>query len=320
MEWFLILFFAVFLDFIIGDPPRWPHPVRLIGFLITKYEALIRKIRFLPLKLGGFILVVLTVLTVLLVLNMILNLMNLIHPLLYRIISVYFLFTTIAARCLHFEVQKVYKALKKGDLLKARKFLSYLVGRDTDSLNEREIIKATVETIAENTVDGVLAPLFFILMGIYFGMPVHLAFLYKTINTMDSMIGYIQEPYKDIGYAAAKIDDLANYIPARIGSLIMLLAGVLLGYDGLNGYKILKRDRRNHRSPNSAYPESLVAGLLNIQLGGSSKYFGQKLFKPTIGDANSIPNAENIKDAVKIMYLSEVLILILFLPFVFNLV
>lgn len=313
MDWILIVITAVVLDLIIGDPPNWPHPVRLIGFLIRRYEIFFRSIKFLPLKLGGFFLTALTLLTVVLILNSVLAIASRLNPVFYKIVSSYLLFTTIAARCLHIEAKKVSTALKEGELDKARKLLSYLVGRDTDRLDDAGVIRGVVETVAENTIDGVLAPLFYILIGTFFAIPVQMAFLYKTINTMDSMLGYLHEPYKEIGFASAKLDDLANYIPARIGSFLMLIAGIILGYDGSKGLQILLRDRRNHKSPNAAYSEAVVAGLLNIQLGGSNNYFGQKVYKPTIGDANLSVSLANITDTVKIMYLAEGLLITVFL-------
>src|SRR5690606_31611887 len=161
---------------------------------------------------------------------------------------------------------------------------------------------AVIETVAENTVDGVLAPIFYMVLGFYFKAPVQFALAYKVINTMDSMVGYIQAPYTEIGYAAAKLDDIANYIPARMGSILMILGGGLLGLNPKGGFHSLMRDRRNHKSPNSGYPEAAVAGLLKIQLGGSNTYFGQTVHKPTIGDRIRPLDENHIMDAIKIMY------------------
>ncbi|MBC7958895.1 MAG: cobalamin biosynthesis protein CobD, partial [Vallitaleaceae bacterium] len=209
------------------------------------------------------------------------------------------------------EVMKVYSALKADDLSEGRRFVSYLVGRDTQNLNKEQVTRAAVETAAENTVDGILAPLFFMVIGLIFGVPVQAVFLYKTINTLDSMVGYIQEPYREIGFFSAKTDDVFNYIPARIGSVFMLLGGAFLGYDFKNGKRILIRDRRNHKSPNCAYPESVVAGLLGIQMGGTNQYFNQTLVKPTIGDASRSIEIEDIPASLKIMVASQVVMLLI---------
>jgi len=237
-----------------------------------------------------------------------------IHIGLYLIFNLYLVSTSLAAKTLSVEVHKVKSALMAGNLAEARIQVGYLVGRDTTELTEKEIIRATVETTAENTIDGVLAPLFYMFLGLF--MPVFwlnpgvLVMLYKATNTLDSMVGYVQEPYKDFGYASAKFDDLLNIIPARIGSLFMLLGGMVLGLNIKEGYRIYLRDRYNHKSPNSAHPESVVAGLLGIQLGGNNQYFGEILEKPTIGDPINALVPFDIRETVSIMYSSEVLVVI----------
>lgn len=305
MNDFLILLVACLLDYLIGDPPNWPHPIRYIGMIIKKYENLIRSLKWMNLKVGGFFLTGLTVGTVVLIVHLILLLARFIHPAVNLILSIYLIYTTLAAKCLDVETMKVHNALVNKDIHEGRKMLSYLVGRDTSQLNEGEVIRGAVETVAENTIDGVLAPLFYIAIGFFLGIPVQMAFMYKAINTLDSMVGYIQEPYTEIGFASAKLDDIANYVPARIGSFLMLIAGTILGYNGKNGLKILKRDRKNHKSPNCGYPESVAAGLLQIQLGGTNTYFGQSLYKPTIGDRISELESNHITDVIKVMYGSE---------------
>ncbi|WP_069649960.1 adenosylcobinamide-phosphate synthase CbiB [Caloranaerobacter ferrireducens] len=306
-----ILIIAVILDYIIGDPHNWPHPIKYIGKLIAKYEKFIRKSNILSKRKGGFILTFATLTTVLVIIHYLIKFAYIIHFELGFILSVYLVYASIAARCLEKETMKVYYALKEENINKARKLLSYLVGRETSQLQEKEVIRATVETIAENTIDGVIAPLMFIGFGLALGIPVEMAYFYKTINTLDSMVGYIHELYREIGYASAKLDDVVNYIPARVGSLLMLISGLLIGYDFKNGYMILKRDKRNHKSPNSGYSEAVVAGLLNIQLGGTNIYFGQKVYKPTIGDKNRELSIINIKDVIKIMYAAEVLLIVI---------
>lgn len=303
----LILLIACFIDFILGDPPNWPHPIRYIGLLIKKYEKLLRNLKWMNLKVGGFLLTGFTVITVIVAVHLILILAEVIHPVIRVIVSIYLIFTSLAAKCLDVEAMKVYKALVNKDLSEGRKMLSYLVGRDTSQLNKDELVRGVIETVAENTIDGVLAPLFYIGIGLFLGIPVEMAFMYKTINTLDSMVGYIQEPYTEIGFASAKLDDLVNYIPARIGSILMLVAGAVLGYNWKNGLKIFIRDKRNHKSPNCGYPEAVVAGLLRVQLGGTNIYFGQTLYKPTIGDSINELELNHISDVIKVMYVSEIL-------------
>ena len=180
-----------------------------------------------------------------------------------------------------------------------------IVGRDTSVLDAAGVTRAAVETIAENTSDGVIAPMLYTAIG----GPV-LGFVYKAVNTMDSMVGYIYEPYTDFGRCAAKIDDFFNWLPARIGSWFMLAAGRLLGYDTERGRKIYRRDRRNHKSPNSGHPESVVAGLLGVQLGGTNVYFGHVMKKPTIGDAVYPLSVKDITDTVGITAVSELMLMI----------
>lgn len=303
----VILVASVFLDFTLGDPPNWPHPIKFIGKLIKKYEKIVRSIKWLNLKIGGFVLTALTIITVLFLSSLILHMAELVHPFFRIALEIYFVYSLLAARCLEIETMKVYKALKSNDISNGRRLLSYLVGRDTSQLNYEDIIRGAVETVAENTIDGVLAPLFYLGIGFYFNVPVQAILLYKTINTLDSMVGYIQEPYTKIGFASAKLDDIANFIPARIGSVLMILAGKVLGYKGKKGIQILIRDRRNHKSPNCGYPESAVAGLLEIQLGGTNIYFGERVYKPTIGDAHKKLDSVHIKDTIKIMYGAEII-------------
>lgn len=306
----LVLLAAVLIDYRIGDPHGWPHPIIAIGHTIKVYEKMVRRLK-LDNPFGGMILWLLTVVTVVGSLTLILEGAKVIHPYLYTGITLYFLFAAMAATSLKTEVSKVTAALAKGDLKEGRKYLSWLVGRDTESLIEEEVIKGAVETAAENTIDGILAPLFYIIVGMIIGYPVQVVFLYKTVNTLDSMVGYIQEPYKRIGYVSAKMDDLFNLIPARLGSFLMLLAGGILGLDLHNGRKIWHRDRLNHKSPNAGYPESAIAGLLDIQLGGTHTYFGEVLEKPTIGDSIRRVKVQDINDTCRVMYMSEFILLMM---------
>ena len=217
------------------------------------------------------------------------------------------IYTTLATKCLKDEAVKIYKVLKTGDLEKSRIQLSYIVGRDTTNLSEKEIVRATVETVAENTVDGIIAPLFYGFIG---GAP--LAMAYKAINTLDSTVGYKNDKYYYLGYASAKIDDIANYIPARLGVILLSLGSLFVGFNFKNALKIGIRDRKNHKSPNCAFSEGAVAGALGIQLGGTNVYFGKEVYKPTIGDKNREIEIEDIVRTNKIMYSSSIISIIIF--------
>lgn len=310
--WFLLIILGVIIDWILGDPPYLPHPIILIGKTIDFLNKKMNRGRYRKFK--GFLLLFLILgLTFIFVLG-IQILFYRISFFLYTLVNIYLISLSLAAKTLSKEVIKVMEALKSGDIEKARTQVGYLVGRDTTSLNEKEIIRATVETTAENTIDGVLAPIFYLFLGAIIPIPwlnpVVLVMLYKAVNTLDSMVGYIQEPYKDFGFASAQFDDIINFLPARVGSLFMLVAGFFMGYSINEGYRIFKRDRLNHKSPNSANPESVIAGLLGIQLGGTNEYFGEILEKPTIGDNKSILDPLDIRQTVSIMYGSQIVLML----------
>lgn len=296
------------LDLIFGDPYSFPHPVRFIGKLIRFTEAKIRQVAHFKkgLKIGGFVLWAVTVFTTYFIVSAIVKISS-IHPILYFVVNSFLIYTTLATKCLADEAYKIYKVLQTGDLVASRKQLSYIVGRDTEHLSESEIIRATVETVAENTVDGIIAPLFYAFIG---GAP--LAFAYKAINTLDSTVGYKNEKYGDIGFASAKIDDVANFIPARITAFLMMFASFFLRLDYKSCIGIAIRDRKNHKSPNCAYPEGAVAGALGIQLGGTNVYFGEVVYKPTIGDKTREIESEDIRRTNQIMYATSLVGLILF--------
>ena len=305
MDWMIVVFLAVVLDRIFGDPAGMPHPVIYIGKMISVVEKGIRKQQLVSLKVGGFILAMGVPVTVGVVIHSLLLLGDLLHPIIYWGITLYFLTTGLATQCLKEEAIKVYDHLKRKNLKEARLRLSYLVGRNTEELSEEEVVKATVETVSENTIDGVLAPLFYIFLGISLGLPLELLWIYKAVNTLDSMVGYIQEPYKDIGYASAKLDDFINLIPARLGSLLMLSFGVVSKEEFSQGLITFRRDRLAHKSPNSGHPESVVAGILGIQLGGTHRYFGEVLEKPTIGIPKRKAELQHIPRAASIMYRAQ---------------
>lgn len=304
----LSLYIGYITDLIIGDPYSFPHPVKYIGKLIKIVENFIRKIAKTDkgLKIGGFFLWFVTVGITFLVTYMITKLARF-NIVVYVIINSIVIYTTLATKCLKDESVKIYKVLKTGDLEKSRIQLSYIVGRDTTNLNEKEIVRATVETVAENTVDGIIAPLFYGFIG---GAP--LAMAYKAINTLDSTVGYKNDKYYYLGFASAKIDDIANYIPARLGVVLLSLGSLFVGFNFKNALKIGIRDRKNHKSPNCAFPEGAVAGALGIQLGGTNVYFGKEVYKPTIGDKTREIEIEDIVRTNKIMYSSSIISIIIF--------
>ncbi|MBN2796797.1 MAG: cobalamin biosynthesis protein CobD [Clostridia bacterium] len=287
-------------DLVVGDPYFLFHPVRWIGNLIAFLEKYLNQGTPSKRKIKGIILVLIVTSISFFVPFMLLILAFKIHLLLGIMLESFMIFQIMATKSLDFETKKVYKALLAKDIVLARKEMSYLVSRDTHQMSEEDIVKAGIETISENLADGVISPLIFIILG---GGP--LGWLYKSINTMDSMVGYKNERYENFGWAAAKLDDLVNYVPARLTSLFILIAGFFLRLDIKNGIRILKRDRRNHSSPNSAYPESAVAGLLRIQLGGKATYFGKTSLKPTMGDAIKPIEISDMKKTSNILYLTS---------------
>ncbi|UEL48993.1 adenosylcobinamide-phosphate synthase CbiB [Terrisporobacter hibernicus] len=299
------------LDLIIGDPYSFPHPVRFIGKLISFVEKQIRKIATSDkaLKIAGFFLWFVVVGVTLGSTSIVLRLFQF-NKITYFLVNSILIYTTLATKCLKDESEKIYKVLKTGDLEKSRIQLSYIVGRDTTNLSEKEIVRATVETVAENTVDGIIAPLFYGFIG---GAP--LAMAYKAINTLDSTVGYKNDKYYYLGFASAKIDDIANYIPARLGVLLLSIGSLFVGFNFKDALKIGIRDRKNHKSPNCAFSEGAVAGALGIQLGGTNVYFGKEVYKPTIGDKKREIEIEDIVRTNKIMYSSSIISIIIFTTF-----
>jgi adenosylcobinamide-phosphate synthase len=306
------------IDLVVGDPPFLFHPVRAIGWLITSLEKGIRKVLDIPqqkynkvshkkMLLGGGLLTLLVIsITFGLTYALIWGFTQ-IHEGLGFGLKVLLSYQILATKSLKVESMKVYDALIKEGLEEARYELSWIVGRDTQQLDEEGVVKATVETVAENTSDGIIAPLLFLMIG----GPV-LGMTYKAINTMDSMIGYQNERYLYFGRVAAKLDDVVNFIPARLCAYIMMGASFLLGYDAKKAYQIYQRDKYNHKSPNSAHTEAVCAGALGICLAGDAYYFGKKVSKPTIGDALRKVEKEDIQRANRLMYMTSFLSLILF--------
>ena len=298
------------LDLIFGDPHWLPHPICLIGNLIGFIERNLRP-RLEPNKsallLGGALMVIIVLVISFVVPMAILLAAGMVSPWLAFALETLMCYQIFATKCLRDESMKVYTALHNHDLADARVKLSWIVGRDTQNLDEEEITKGAVETVAENTADGIIAPMFYMFLG---GVP--LAFLYKGINTMDSMVGYKNDKFLYFGRCAAKLDDLANLLPARITGLVMIGAAFVLGLDGKNAWKIFWRDRYNHLSPNSAMTESVTAGALNIQLGGDHFYFGKLVHKDTIGDDIRPVCPEDIVKTNRLLYMTAVLCLVLF--------
>lgn len=301
----LALVLGFFIDLLVGDPRWLYHPVRFIGNGISFLESCFR--RWFPAtqkgeRMGGFLLVILICAGSALVPLGILYVAYEIHTLLGIGMETFFCYQMLAVKSLKQESMRVFEELEKGDLKGARYAVSMIVGRDTQSLDEVGVTKAAVETVAENTSDGIIAPLFYMAIG----GPV-LMFFYKGVNTMDSMVGYKNEKYLNFGRYAAKLDDLLNYIPARISAWLMIAGARVLGFDSKNAVKIFKRDRYNHASPNSAQTEAVMAGALDIQLAGNAYYFGKLCKKPTIGDAIRPVEKKDIPRANQLLYVSAAL-------------
>lgn len=297
------------LDLLLGDPMWMPHPVVLMGKCITRLEKRLR--RTLPdteqgLLWGGRIMAFCLPVGTLLVSGGAIWLLGKIHPVLSFLLGVFWGWQALAMRDLKKESKNVYRKLTEDTLENARLAVSRIVGRDTQSLSVEGVTKAAVETVAENFSDGVVAPMLYLLVG---GAP--LALCYKAVNTMDSMVGYKNERYLNFGRAAAKLDDVANYLPSRIAALLWVAAAALTGNDARSAWRIWRRDRRNHASPNSAQTESACAGALNVQLAGPAYYFGEYYPKPTIGDAVRPIEPEDIRRADRMMYAESLLALAL---------
>lgn len=310
MKWSLMaLVIGFIIDFFVGDPHGFPHPIVLIGKLISALDRGLR--RLFPAtpkgeRAAGAVLWILTVSLSTAVPGLILFLCHQVSPWLRLTVESIMCWQILAARALEKESMLVYKALESGDITASRRAVSMIVGRDTAALDDAAVTRAAVETVAENTSDGVVAPLIFLAIG---GAP--LGFFYKAVNTMDSMLGYTEPPYKDIGLVPAKADDVVNYIPARLSALLMLAAGFLLDLDVKNGWRIYRRDRRNHASPNSAQTEAMCAGLLGLRLAGDAWYHGVLHRKPFIGDPVREIRHDDIPRTCRLMYLTALLALLL---------
>lgn len=292
------------LDLVIGDPQDWPHIARGMGSLISRLEHL-----FYPLpykRLGGALLALMVLLVCTAVPAVLLYLAWGVSPWLYGALETLLCWQLLATRSLRVESDKVYDALTEKNLDKARKAVAMIVGRDTEQLDEAGVTRAAVETVAENASDGVVAPLFYIMLG-----GAALGCLYKAANTMDSMIGYKNERYLDFGRFAAKLDDVLNFIPSRLCALLMLTAAWLCRMDARNALRIWRRDRLKHASPNAAQTEAVVAGALRVRLAGNACYFGRLQEKPYLGDDLRPIEAGDIRRCHQLLYVTAALMLLL---------
>lgn len=295
---------AVLLDLFIGDPKTKLHPVVLMGTLIGLLEKKLLNENDTPAqkKKKGMVLVCAVLMIIYSLAVMLAIFLLALGPWWFFGGSIVLLVFTIAPRSLAEAGIEIRECLTAGNIEKARERVAWVVGRDTDKMDEGEVTRATVETIAENIVDGVISPLFYFFLG---GFP--LAMMYRAVNTMDAMIAYKNEKYIDFGYAAAKLDDVFNYIPARITAFLLFVSAMLLRYDWKKAIEMVRRDADKHPSPNGGYPESAVAGALHIRLGGMNYYGGKEQFRAYMGDAAEPLGASHIDRTIRLMYVATIL-------------
>ncbi|MCR3922403.1 MAG: adenosylcobinamide-phosphate synthase CbiB [Firmicutes bacterium] len=303
----MLIVWAFLLDAVMGDPRWLPHPVVKIGHLISALEDRLRKPASSShqLMLVGALLVVIVLAVSFFAAWLFIYGSSLLHPLVGSVVTVLLLATTLAARCLHEAAAAIIVPLRSHDLPAARQAVAMVVGRDTAAMDEHEVARAAVETIAENTVDGVTAPIFYALIG---GAP--LALLYKAINTMDSMLGYKNDRYLYLGRVAAKLDDVANWLPARLTVPAMLIAAAFLRLNVRTAVCAMWRDSRNHPSPNSGFAEATTAGALGITLGGENRYFGYTTSRPLLWSKGRKPNTDDISSAAILMRVTSAVFLL----------
>jgi adenosylcobinamide-phosphate synthase len=320
MSFFYVLILACILDLFLGDPRWFPHPVRIIGWFAMQAEKATGKLPLSACDSGR-----LTVLLVLLFTGgtcaMILSLLALLSSSMFLAGAAFILYTTIAARDLIRHARQVFAALAI-DLETARKQVAMIVGRDTDQLDAAAVIRACVESVAENMSDGIIAPMFWAVIGALLAQPlggfqpiawgVTAAMLYKAVNTMDSMFGYKNEQYLQFGSCPARLDDLVNFLPARISGLAIVFAAPFCRCDMRNSWRILRRDRQRHTSPNAGWPEAAMAGALGLRLGGDACYFGTTSSKPTLGDPLVQPEQRHILLANSLVLAASLLCLLFF--------
>ena len=305
----LALVLGFILDLIIGDPHGLYHPIRLVGNLIALLEKRMNRKKDSPNQqmVMGWLMALIVITLSSGIPLLLLLLAYRIHPVCRLILETIMCWQLLATKSLKDESMKVYRKLKKHDLQGSRHAVSMIVGRDTEVLDESGVTKAAVETVAENTSDGVIAPMLYMAIGGAF-----LGWMYKSINTMDSMVAYKNERYLYFGRIPAYLDDIANYIPARLAGVMMILASFIVRLDGAHAFAIFKRDRYNHASPNSAQTEAVMAGALNVQLAGDAWYFGELHKKKTIGDDPRPVETEDIVRANKLLYGTAVVSLVIF--------
>lgn len=311
IEPIVIIILAYSLDLLFGDPPWLPHPVKGIGYLVRKLDMPLRK-AIRNKRVAGSIFAIIIIGLVYLASFAAIRTATYFNRYLGFVLSALFIYTALAIKDLKVEGMRVYGALEKDRIDLARRNLSLIVGRDTERLDDKGIIRATVETVAENIVDGIISPLFFALLG---GAPLALA--YKAVSTLDSMVGYKNDRYKDFGWFSARIDDWANFIPARIAYLILPLASCLAGYAAKDSFKVALRDGRKNPSPNSGIPEAAMAGALGVRLGGLNYYNSTAVMKPLIGDGKNNLSLVQIKESIRVAYASALLSVILTISIIY---
>jgi adenosylcobinamide-phosphate synthase len=315
----LVLLLACFIDFLIGDPPYFYHPVRLIGYAVSIYEKFLRK-RDLSGVFGGLILFILVLATTVSIYLALAVTAYYIHPLIVFIFNVYIVYSCFAFRDLMDHTYPVISALNDGNILYARQRVSRVVGRDVSKMNSSQVARASIETVSENFIDGIVSPLLWYVagtaVGYYFigttcetGTAAMLIF--KAVSTMDSMVGYCNKDYEKFGKVSARFDDLINFIPARIALIPLSLASFLINQKTVMGIKIFFRDRLKHLSPNSAHGESFIAGALNIRLGGPSHYQGRLVTKPWLGEGTEDVTPEKITICCRLITYATVISIIL---------
>jgi adenosylcobinamide-phosphate synthase len=289
---------ALMLDLLLGDPHGWPHPVIGIGRFAKRFELVLAGL-FDNRRLAGTLLAFGTLLMTALMTWLVLLLAEGVHPLLGLAATIWLGYTTLSLRALHVESRAVVQQLQRGNLDEARRMLAMLVGRDTSGLDAEGILKACIEAIAENTSTGVVGPLFYLI----FGGPV-LAMVYKAAATLDAMVGFTDDSGREMGWASARLDDLLNLIPARLTALLLVLAAFPLGLNPWASFRVILRDARKPASINAGFPEAAMAGALGVELGGPAIYFGQRVDKPTLGDADRPVTVASYRAAIRLMYLA----------------
>ncbi|NLL05188.1 MAG: cobalamin biosynthesis protein CobD [Clostridiaceae bacterium] len=328
------VFIAFVLEVIIGYPKWIPHPLKFIKWLTKIIEVGYRKIADLLYnrkikalgedyvhsairsdrnkKISGMYITIIIITLVTIAVFLIVAAAYLINPIAYHVISIYFIYSAFSIKSVSIEGVEVIDALKDRDVFKAGNILSDIVGRKIKHLDEQDIIRGTIETTAEKTSENVVAPIFYAFIGSLFGLGAPVVYLYRTINILKSVKGNKVKRHKGFGFAAVKMNDLANYIPARITGILIVIASIFLRKDYKMAFTIMKRDKRKHHNPNSGYPEAAIAGALGIQLGSAGLYFGDIVDKPVIGDNKRSSEIRDISDTISFMYAAGVLGMVLF--------